>query len=184
MPDADYDDFGSLHHVEGRNTQGGLKEDQKRTRGGIMGRTHHEKVGDEGGEMIARYLPSAWEMLAISEARVCLHRENSDATPMVHETMRCWEEMRISKDVFRLVLHGRSTLFKCFSMPKSTLFNKISRYKNTFFNRISKVFLKNNSIYKREITENVQTMKTNSKDCLSDILLSADAAAMVVVHFF
>jgi len=45
-------------------------------------------------------------MLAIYEARVCLHRENSDSTPMVQETMRCWEEMRISKDVFRLVLHG------------------------------------------------------------------------------
>ncbi len=47
MPDADYDDFGSLHHVEGRNTQGGPKEDQKRTRGGIWGRFRHERVGDE-----------------------------------------------------------------------------------------------------------------------------------------
>ena len=38
-------------------------------------------------EMLARCLPSACKRLFISDARVCLHRGNSDATPMVQAAM-------------------------------------------------------------------------------------------------
>lgn len=87
-------------------------------------------------EMLGRCLPSAWEMLAISEARVCLHRENSDATPMVHETMRCWEEMRISKDVFRLVLQGCVFFHGHHEIDGDLHFSNIFRYQNLHFSMI------------------------------------------------
>lgn len=34
-------------------------------------------------EMLGRYLPGAWERLAISDARVCLHRGNSERSPLL-----------------------------------------------------------------------------------------------------
>lgn len=86
----------------------------------------------------------AWRHRTTTKHCLIISRSNTDH----YSENRCWiiprcrQVVMSSEDVFRLVLHGRFTLFIGFSILKSTLFNRILYRKITLFNRTDKIFWK------------------------------------------